>query len=128
MTYTTALMEVPAAMFDALKKRLQEVNYGNTIMSGQLGTPESIDMSGIVLTPARKPSLETALLPYQYRVVQVRADLNKLRVALVALIADNARWLAIDKDEQDRLIRQHRCMVELEDVLDERIASFTPAV
>lgn len=65
------------------------------------------------------------LLPHQQRVVAERAELRE-RLDKLGVFVNGATFPNVDYAEQNRLLRQQNLMMELLDVLDERIAAFAP--
>lgn len=61
--------------------------------------------------------------PYQLRVVEEKADLDRRLKALTAFL-NSTPFLMLDDHNQRLLLRQRTLMVALSDVLGERIAAF----
>lgn len=68
---------------------------------------------------------KTKLKPYQQRVVDEKAELDDKRIKLKAFIDGSAIFADLCDDEKERLVRQHSCMTEYSEILQERIAAFT---
>lgn len=64
--------------------------------------------------------------PYQQRVVDEHRDLRE-RLGKLASFMTTPIFVALPKDEQSRLIRQHSVMDEYDRILRERIAAFQSA-
>lgn len=65
-------------------------------------------------------------LNYQQRVIQEREELEGRLAKLQTFIAGNTAFPTLPEEEQQRLRRQFAAMLELSDVLRERIAAFPP--
>ena len=63
--------------------------------------------------------------PHQERVVTEQKELAEKLEKLTAFTFTDT-FSALPKDEQERLNRQHAIMEQYSNVLDERIAAFTP--
>ena len=75
---------------------------------------------------AQKPAEAAAddtMPPHQRRVINERADLEDRLDKLTAFLA-SPTFEALPEAEQERLVRQSGVMVQLSDVLAERIAAF----
>jgi len=66
------------------------------------------------------------LLPHQQRVVEERSALNT-RIASLHNFINSETFPQVDRAERNRLIRQEAIMIELSQVLAERIAAFEAA-
>jgi hypothetical protein len=66
-----------------------------------------------------------SLAPHQQRVVDEKTELDDKRTKLKAFINGNAIFAGLPADEKERLVRQHSCMTEYSEILDERIKAFT---
>jgi hypothetical protein len=64
-----------------------------------------------------------ALLPHQERVVQEKRELEE-RLGKLSVFVHSPGFESVDPAEQDRLKRQHALMVDLNLILEERIAAF----
>jgi hypothetical protein len=62
--------------------------------------------------------------PYQMRAVAELKDLRDRRQKLANAINDTADFRQFPNAEQERMKRQHRIMLEYEQVLSERVAYF----
>lgn len=62
--------------------------------------------------------------PYQQRVVEEKAELDKKIEALNAFIEESPIFGTLDSDEKTRLKDQSMVMQEYSDILDERIEAF----
>jgi hypothetical protein len=68
----------------------------------------------------------SALQPHQQRVVEERNTLDK-RIASLHAFINSETFPTVDRAERNRLIRQEAIMIELSQVLAERIAAFHAA-
>ncbi len=68
--------------------------------------------------------MSAALLPHQLRVVEEKTALDE-KLYKLAAFANTPTFAALDKAEQDRLVRQSYAMRSYSEVLAERIAAFT---
>lgn len=64
------------------------------------------------------------LQPYQQRVVDEKTELDKKIHALVAFVKNDARFLQLAPEEQERLIEQNDVMQKYSEILGSRIAAF----
>ncbi len=62
---------------------------------------------------------------HQQRVIQEKADLDEKLEKLIKFIGYNPLFSSLPAAEKERLIRQRKIMLDLSDVLNERIAAFT---
>lgn len=62
--------------------------------------------------------------PYQQRVIDEKSELDKRINALLDFVTNRHVFLTLDKDEQDRMLKQGRLMEQLSEVLGQRIEAF----
>jgi len=62
--------------------------------------------------------------PYQQRVVDEKAELDIKAKALSEFIGNNAAFLKIDLEEQERMKEQCEIMWQYSEILGQRIAAF----
>ena len=72
-----------------------------------------------------KPDLNKPVQPHQQRVVQERLELKDRLDKLLAFIATNPQYTALDAQECKRMVRQSEVMKEYIAILDERVAAFS---
>lgn len=63
------------------------------------------------------------MAPHQERVVIEKQELDE-KIEKLAAFRGGHLFASLPADEQERLVRQHSCMVEYSGILGERIAAF----
>ena len=63
------------------------------------------------------------MAPHQQRVVDEKRELNE-KIEKLATFREGGVFASLPDAEQERMIRQHSCMVEYSGILGERIAAF----